>query len=124
MANHAFAYIAQGWETDADREIDKIQARPMEKPYHNRLRIAKGVSQLQQGFYRDARKTFRSVDRDSRYPGTAWLRIGLAALHLNDHPGALDAFQHLTATARDTVAAHARLVAYTYDRMGDVVWAA
>lgn len=123
QANLALAYISQGWWTDAYREIDQLLARPMEKPFHNRLRITKGLSQLQQGFYRDARKTFRSVDRDSRYTGNAWLGIGLAALHLNDHPGALNAFQHLRATAGDTVDAHALLVAYTYERMGELVLA-
>src|SRR5690625_1254526 len=83
--NLALTYISQGWWTDAYREIDQLLARPMENPFHNRLRITKGLSQLQQGFSRDARKTFRSVDRDSRYTGNAWLGIGLAALHLNDH---------------------------------------
>jgi Flp pilus assembly protein TadD len=122
-ANLALAYLSQGWWTDAYREIDQLLELPLEQEFHNRLRIIKGLSQLQQGFYRHARETFRSLDRDSRYVARAWLGIGLTALHLEDYAGALNAFQQARTAPGDTMEESAFLVAYTFDQMGDLMLA-
>lgn len=115
--NLAIAYLKQDWWTDAHRELEALLASSVKPEAKNRLRIMLGLSQLQQGFYRDARDTFGQLDQDSRYAPFGWRGIGLAALHLQDHAGALNAFRRLRTFDHPELPDGPFLVAFTYDRM-------
>ncbi len=122
--NLAIAYLKQGWWSDAHRELEQLLGDSAhDSELKNRWRMMLGMSQLQQGFYRDARKTFGSLDQDSRHRAYAWRGIGLAALHLGDHTGALNAFHRLKADHADEVPEGAFLVAFTYDQMNRLAMA-
>lgn len=95
--NIAVAYIRQDWWTDAHIAIkNALKTGPLPNDeLANRLYTLLGFSQLQNGFYRDARESFRDVHIKSRYANRALLGIGMAALHQEDFIGALNAFNHL-----------------------------
>lgn len=95
--NVAIAYIRQDWWTDAKIAIDSaLQADPKDSDgLTNRLYTVLGFSQLQNGFYRNARETFRKVQVKSSYSNRALLGLGMSALHQEDFVGALNAFNHL-----------------------------
>lgn len=116
--NLAIAFLKQGWWSDAHRELEKLLTRAEpDAELKNRWRMMLGMSQLQQGFYRDARATFGTIDQNSRHSAHAWRGIGLTALHLGDHGGALNAFRRLKEKHADEIPEGAFLVAFTYDRM-------
>ncbi len=115
--NLAIAYLKQDWWSDAHRELSQLLAENLDAESKNRLRMMLGLSQLQQGFYRDARETFGTLDRDSRYAAFAWRGIGLSALHLQDYTGALNAFHQLKALDNPALPDGPFLVAFTYDQM-------
>lgn len=95
--NYATANIRQDWWTDAHLAIQsalKINgAKKDELDY--RLYTVLGYSQIQYGFYRDARESFRNVAIKSSYTNRALLGLGMAALHQEDFIGALNAFNLL-----------------------------
>jgi hypothetical protein len=95
--NTAVAYIRQDWWTDAHIAIkNALKNGPRENDeLANRLYTVMGFSQLQHGFYRDARESFRNVSIKSFYANRALLGLGMAALHQEDFIGALNAFAHL-----------------------------
>lgn len=116
--NLAIAFLKQDWWSDAHRELKQLLALSApDDEMKNRWRMMLGMSQLQQGFYRDARETFGRIDQGSLHSAFAWRGIGLAALHLGDHGGALNAFHRLKTEYADEVPEGAFLVAFTYDRM-------
>jgi len=123
--NAAVANIRQGWWTDAQIAIESALAQqtpPSFKEITNRLILVMGYSQLQNEFYRNARKTFRKISLDSRYANKALLGIGLCALKQKDYGGALNAFIRLQNSSKEelsTIEAYL-LVPYSYDRMGDL----
>jgi tetratricopeptide (TPR) repeat protein len=95
--NLATAYIRQDWWTDAQMAINNALAingaKRDELDY--RLYTLLGYSQIQFGFYRDARESFRNVAVGGRYSNRALLGLGMAALHQEDFIGALNAFNYL-----------------------------
>ena len=93
----AVAYIRQDWWTDAHIAINRALKKDDNKDDEltNRLYTVLGFSQLQHGFYRDSRESFRDVHLKSVYSNRALLGLGLAALHQQDFIGALNAFNHL-----------------------------
>ncbi len=95
--NTAIAYIRQDWWTDAQLAIDNALAADVKDNdgLTNRLHTVLGFSQLQNGFYRNARESFRNVQVKSDYSNRALLGLGMAALHQEDFIGALNAFNHL-----------------------------
>ncbi|WP_027328442.1 tetratricopeptide repeat protein [Marinimicrobium agarilyticum] len=115
--NLAIAYLKQDWWSDAQRELMQLLTEDIDAESKNRLRMMLGLSQLQQGFYRDARETFGTLDQDSRYAAFAWRGIGLSALHLQDYTGALNAFLQLKALNHPALPDGPFLVAFTYDQM-------
>lgn len=121
--NLAIAYIRQDWWTDAHREIKQLLDRPLAGEFKNRLRVLFGLSQLQQGFYRDARETFRAIELDSEYSAHGWRGIGLSALHQGDFSGALNAFVRLRDADRPGLPEGHFLVAFAYDQMGELTMA-
>ncbi|MGD8175048.1 tetratricopeptide repeat protein [Marinimicrobium sp. ARAG 43.8] len=121
--NLAIAYLRQGWWSDAHREIQTVLGRPLNAEHQNRLRMMLGLSQLQQGFYRDARQTFGLIDLHSRYVGHAWRGIGLCALHTADYTGALNAFQRLKAMDLASLPDGPFMVAFTFDHMNQLTLA-
>lgn len=95
--NLAVAYIRQDWWTDTHIAINRALKKNDNKKDEltNRLYTVLGFSQLQHGFYRDSRESFRNVHLKSIYSNRALLGLGLAALHQEDFIGALNAFNHL-----------------------------
>jgi len=95
--NLALVYIRQDWWTDAQITLeDAIKAAPKDDiEIVNRLYTIMGFSQLQQGFYRNARDSFRHVKINSEYSNRALLGIGMSALNQEDYAGAINAFQKL-----------------------------
>lgn len=95
--NTAIAYIRQDWWTDAKLAIDNALLADTKDSdgLTNRLHTVLGFSQLQNGFYRNARETFRKVHIKSEYSNRALLGLGMSALHQEDFIGALNAFNHL-----------------------------
>lgn len=95
--NIALVYIRQDWWTDAQiaitQSLNAIQGKDAE--LENRLYTILGYSQLQQGFYRNARESFRNVKINSEYASRALLGIGTAALNQEDFIGAINAFDKL-----------------------------
>ena len=95
--NLATANIRQDWWTDAHLAVQnalKINGSKKDE-LDNRLFTLLGYSQIQFGFYRDARESFRNVSISSNYANKALLGLGMAALHQEDFIGALSAFNHL-----------------------------
>lgn len=95
--NYATANIRQDWWTDAHLAIQsalKINGNKKDELDY-RLYTVLGFSQIQYGFYRDARESFRNVAIKSSYTNRALLGLGMAALHQEDFIGALSAFNHL-----------------------------
>lgn len=95
--NSAIAYIRQDWWTDAKIAIDNALLADANNSdgLADRLHTVLGFSQLQNGFYRNARETFRMVKVKSDYSNRALLGLGMSALHQEDFVGALNAFNHL-----------------------------
>jgi hypothetical protein len=97
--NIALANIRQGWWTDGHEIIAKLLAsQPKEKAQErtlNRLYITLGYSLLNQAYYRNARKTFKSIGLTSNYSNQALIGIALTAAHQDDYIGALNAARFL-----------------------------
>ncbi|HSC66709.1 MAG TPA: hypothetical protein VLC79_03390 [Cellvibrio sp.] len=95
--NLATANIRQDWWSDAHLAIHnalKVNGSKRDELDY-RLYTVLGYSQIQFGFYRDARESFRNVALKSSYSNRALLGLGMAALHQEDFIGALSAFNHL-----------------------------
>lgn len=95
--NLATANVRQDWWTDAQLAIQnalKVNGTKRDE-LDFRLYTVLGFSQIQYGFYRDARESFRNVTLTSNYANRALLGLGVAALHQEDFIGALNAFNHL-----------------------------
>lgn len=101
--NTALAYIRQDWWTDAEMAIDLALSSQTNQPddISDRLHTVLGFSQIQYGFYRRARDSFRNVRVDGAHANRALLGLGLSALHQNDVVAALNAFDHLKAGDRN-----------------------
>ena len=96
--NIATAYIRQDWWTDAKIALENAIAassKASHKELTNRLYTVLGFLQLQHGFYRNARDSFRKVELQSHYSNRALLGLGLAALSEEDYVGAINAFNIL-----------------------------
>jgi tetratricopeptide (TPR) repeat protein len=102
--NVALVYIRQDWWTDAQIAIQSaIQISSQNNiEFANRLYTTLGFSQLQQGFYRKARESFRNVKVKSEYADQALLGIGMSALNQEDYLGALNAFDQLKKHTKKT----------------------
>jgi hypothetical protein len=112
--NTALGYIRQDWWTDAHISIEQALSTISKDDAEiaNRLYTILGFSQLQQGFYRNARDSFRNVKIKSAYANRALLGIGLAALNQEDFVGALNAFNQLkTHSENDMPVAQSYLMA-------------
>lgn len=125
--NLAIAYLKQGWWTDGHRELEKLLQLPeehaLDEEFKNRLRMLLGLSQLQQGFYRNARRTFRAITLDSQYVGYAWRGIGLSAFYQEDYPSALNAFLRLKEMDDPELPEGPFLVGFAYDQMNSLALA-
>ena len=97
--NLASALLRQEWWTDAHIAINTALKENTGKrdQLDFRLYTMMGYSQIQFGFYRDARESFRNVAISSQYAQRALLGLGIAALHQQDFIGALNAFDKLCA---------------------------
>jgi hypothetical protein len=93
----ALVYIRQDWWTDAQISMQNAINANEEKfnEFTNRVYTTLGFSQLQQGFYRNARDSFRKVKIKSEYADQALLGLGMAALNQEDFVGAFNAFDQL-----------------------------
>ena len=93
----ALVYIRQDWWTDAQISMQNAVSANGEKfnEFTNRVYTTLGFSQLQQGFYRNARESFRKVKLKSEYADQALLGLGMAALNQEDFVGAFNAFDQL-----------------------------
>lgn len=111
--NLASALLRQEWWTDAQIAINAAlkENKAKRDELDFRMFTMLGYSQIQFGFYRDARESFRNVALSSQYAQRALLGLGIAALHQQDFIGALNAFDKLrTQTARDISVAEAHLL--------------
>lgn len=120
--NLATANIRQDWWTDAHLAIHnavKINGSRKDE-LDNRLYTVLGYSQIQFGFYRDARESFRNVTLKSSYANRALLGLGMAALHQEDFIGALSAFNNLRERQENdiSVAESYLLSAFTLRQLG------
>lgn len=120
--NLATANIRQDWWTDAHLAIQralKASGSDRDELYY-RLYTVLGFSQLQFGFYRDARESFRNISLNSDYINRALLGLGMAALHQEDFIGALNAFNLLREKNENdiSVAESHLLVAFTLRQLG------
>ena len=95
--NLASALLRQEWWTDAHIAINTALKQNTGKrdELDFRLYTMMGFSQIQFGFYRDARESFRNIAISSQYAHRALLGLGIAALHQQDFIGALNAFDKL-----------------------------
>lgn len=102
--NIALVYIRQDWWTDAQIAMQSAIQISSEQniEFANRLYTTLGFSQLQQGFYRKARESFRNVKIKSEYADQALLGIGMSALNQEDYLGALNAFDQLKKHSQKT----------------------
>lgn len=120
--NLATANIRQDWWTDAHLAIQRaLKASGSERDeLYYRLYTVLGFSQLQFGFYRDARESFRNISLNSDYINRALLGLGMAALHQEDFIGALNAFNLLREKNENdiSVAESHLLVAFTLRQLG------
>lgn len=111
--NLASALLRQEWWTDAQIAINAaLQSNKSKRDELDyRLFTLLGFSQIQFGFYRDARESFRNVAISSEYAQRALLGLGISALHQQDYIGALNAFDKLrTQPKRDISIAEAHLL--------------
>lgn len=111
--NLASAYLRQDWWTDAHSAINAALKENQGKrdALDYRLYTMLGFSQIQFGFYRDARESFRNVAISSEYAQRALLGLGIAALNQQDFIGALNAFDKLrTQPKQDISVAEAHLL--------------
>lgn len=119
--NTALGHIRQDWWTDAHISIEQALSTTGKNDVEiaNRLYTILGFSQLQQGFYRHARDSFRNVKIKSAYANRALLGIGLAALNQEDFVGALNAFNQLKTHSESDmpVAQSYLLAAFTLTRL-------
>jgi len=90
--NTALANIRQGWITEARLIIEPLVSKNKDKAdeLSNRIYLVLGYALLQKEYYRDARKAFRQISRDSRYANRALMAISLAAISQGDYVGALN----------------------------------
>lgn len=120
--NLAAANIRQDWWTDAHLAIQRaLKASDADRDeLYYRLYTVLGFSQLQFGFYRDARESFRNISLNSNYINRALLGLGMAALHQEDFIGALNAFNLLREKNENdiSVAESYLLVAFTLRQLG------
>jgi tetratricopeptide (TPR) repeat protein len=120
--NLSTAYIRQDWWSDAHVAIQNaLKISPSKKDdLDYRLYTVLGYSQIQFGFYRDARESFRNVSLKSSYTNRALLGLGMAALHQEDFIGALTAFNHLRGKKDNdiSVAESYLLSAFTLRQLG------
>jgi Tfp pilus assembly protein PilF len=120
--NTAIAYLRQDWWTDAHIAIKNALKKNTlaTDELSNRLYTVMGFSQIQHGFYRDARESFRNVHIKSQYMNRALLGLGMAALHQEDFIGALNAFNHLKKgdTKDISVLESYLLVAFSLEKLG------
>ncbi|MET0356735.1 MAG: hypothetical protein ABW044_08135 [Cellvibrio sp.] len=100
----ALVYIRQDWWTDAQIAMQNAIKANGEKfdEFTNRVYTTLGFSQLQQGFYRNARDNFRKVKIKSEYADQALLGLGMAALNQEDFLGAFNAFDQLKKRQQNT----------------------
>lgn len=105
--NLASAFLRQEWWTDAHAAIHAALKENSKKrdELDYRLFTMLGYSQIQFGFYRDARESFRNVAVSSGYAQRALLGLGIAALHQQDFIGALNAFDKLRALPKQDMSA-------------------
>ena len=98
----ALVFIRQDWWTDAQIAMQNAVKAKGEKfdEFANRIYTTLGFSQLQQGFYRNARESFRKVKIKSEYADQALLGLGMAALNQEDFVGAFNAFDQLKKSQR------------------------
>lgn len=122
--NTAIAYIRQDWWTDAHIAIKNALKNKSDDSasdeLRNRLYTVMGFSQIQHGFYRDARESFRNVHIKSQYMNRALLGLGMAALHQEDFIGALNAFNHLKQGSADDISVLESylLAAFSLEKLG------
>ena len=104
--NMALVYIRQDWWTDAQIAMQAATKANDGKDveFDNRVYTTLGFSQLQQGFYRNARESFRKVKINSEYADQALLGLGNAALNQEDFLGAFNAFEQLKKSTQKTTA--------------------
>ncbi len=123
--NTAIAYIRQGWWTDAHIIISEILKEKSlkktdEEEFINRLYLVLGYSFLQQEYFREARESFRNINKNSRYAIRAMLGIALAAASQGDNIGALNILNLLQ--QKDTHALPVEesylLLPYIYEKLG------
>ena len=90
--NTALASIRQGWITEARQIIEPLLADNPDKSNEliNRIYLVLGYALLQKEYYRDARKSFRQISRDSQYANRALMGISLAAISQGDYVGGLN----------------------------------
>jgi len=102
----ALVYIRQDWWTDAQISMQNAVKANGEKfnEFTNRVYTTLGFSQLQQGFYRNARDSFRKVKIKSEYADQALLGLGMSALNQEDFVGAFNAFDQLKKRQQPTTA--------------------
>lgn len=103
--NLATSYLRQDWWTDAFSAINnalKINAKKRDALDY-RLYTVLGYAQIQFGFYRDARESFRNIAISSEYAHRALLGLGIAALHQQDFIGALNAFDKLRVQSQQDI---------------------
>ena len=120
--NLATANIRQDWWSDAHLAIHnalKVNGSKRDELDY-RLYTVLGFSQIQYGFYRDARESFRNIAIKSSYTNRALLGLGMAALHQEDFIGALSAFNHLREKPEDdiSIAESYLLRAFTLRQLG------
>lgn len=123
--NLAIASIRQGWLGEAHSIVDSMSNHNGNLADHdalsNRLYLVMGYAFLQQEYYRDARESFRRIDRDSAYLNRALLGIGLSASSQSDYAGGLNALALLKQRRpQDLPVAEAYLVTpFLYEKMQD-----
>ena len=103
--NLATSYLRQEWWTDAFSSINNALKVNIKKrdALDYRLYTVLGYAQIQFGFYRDARESFRNIAISSEYANRALLGLGIAALHQQDFIGALNAFDTLRTKAQPDI---------------------
>ena len=123
--NEAVGLIRQGWWTDAHIAIEQALETPFPdelKDLSNRLLLIMAYSQIQNEFYRNARKTLRRISLDSEYIDQALLGLGLCALNQKDYIGAINAFTRLQDNGGDSLPVQETylLIPISYERMRDL----
>lgn len=93
----ATVYLRQDWWTDAQLAIKNaiMEDQTSNDEMNNRCYTILGYSQIQQGFYRDARSSFHHVKIHSKYADRALLGLGMSALNQEEFSSALNAFRLL-----------------------------